>query len=139
MPIRLPILLLAVATAIACGEPRQNGDPPRAAFVARSIVPTGTLVTFDASHSQDNGLIISYTFDFGDAAPALVSASPEAEHAYAAAAAYRVTLTVADDLSNEGFATHEIVVTDTYAPCASDAVCATDSECTATECWISPP
>ena len=69
-------LLAALPLLAACGSPHVGTDEPTATFVARSVVPLGEEVVFDGSLSTDNGLIVSYAFDFGDDTPALVSFSP---------------------------------------------------------------
>src|SRR5437867_9641978 len=71
-------------------------QPPVASFTANPN-PTnpGVLVSFDASASSDpDGTIVSYSWEFGDAAS---GSGANATHAYATAGTYRVNLTVVDN------------------------------------------
>ena len=135
--------LLACLTVLpllaACGQPHQGKDPPTAAFVARSVVPLGEAVQFDGSWSKDNGLIVAYAFDFGDDSPVLVTFSPHARHSYVTASVFHVTLTVEDDKGNVGHATHQIKVTEEWAPCTEGLDCRPEGECREGECWIARP
>jgi len=69
---------------------------PIASFTeSATTVPTGTVITFNASLSYDpDGHILSYFWDFGDGTN---STSVTTEHAYADNGTYTVTLTVTDD------------------------------------------
>jgi len=71
--------------------------PPVAIFsVTPPIGVEGSIITFDASASHDDGWIASYLWDFGDGTNAT---SKVAQHAWSAgfAGVYTVTLTVADN------------------------------------------
>jgi len=108
----LPALIALLAVAIACGEARRGTDPPTAVLEAPHTAAPLVEVAFDGSRSSDNGLIVSYGFDFGDDSPVLISFSPTARHAYAETGTFIVTLTVEDDLGNRGHATHELRVSE---------------------------
>ena len=108
---RLFLALIALL-ALACGEERRGTEPPTAVIEAPHTAAPYVEVAFDGSRSSDNGLIVSYGFDFGDDSPVLISFSPTARHAYAEAGTFIVTLTVEDDLGNRGHATHELRVSE---------------------------
>lgn len=59
--------------------------------------PKGSMrCSMDASGSQDDVRIASYSWDFGDGSPVVVSTQPKAVYKYNAAGTYTVTLVVAD-------------------------------------------
>jgi PKD repeat protein len=85
----------------------QNNMAPTALFIHAC---SGLVCTFDASGSFDlDGDIDSYEWDFGDSSTAM---GQTAEHGYAAAGEYTVTLTVADDLGALGSLVESIEVVD---------------------------
>jgi len=73
-------------------------DPilPSANFssIQKSVV--GVIIAFNASGSTDNGIIIKYTWDFGDG-NITTSLSPQISHCYLNAGIYLVNLTVTDE------------------------------------------
>ena len=94
--------LNATAT-ITQGEPAPN-KPPVAAF---TNTVSGLAVSVDAAGSSDpDGTIASYAWDFGDQSTAT---GATAEHSYAAAGTYTVTLTVRDN--RDGTAVSAVPVT----------------------------
>lgn len=73
-------------------------EPPVASFV---FSPTDPLeneeVTFDASSStSDGGVIIGYTWDFGDGSPQVTEGDPITNHTYNTYGIYTITLNVTD-------------------------------------------
>ncbi|MBE0636480.1 PKD domain-containing protein, partial [Candidatus Bipolaricaulota bacterium] len=87
-------------------------SPPVAVFTAvPSAVVPGEIVAFDASGSLDgDGWIAAYHWDFGDGTSAQ---GVVAEHQYAVAGTYAVTLTVADNGDAMGTVQSEMLVIDT--------------------------
>ncbi|HLE46623.1 MAG TPA: PKD domain-containing protein, partial [Thermoplasmata archaeon] len=84
-------------------------QPPVASFTATPArANPGDPVAFDASASYDpDGSIVSYSWDFGDAASG-TGVTPS--HAYAAPGLYTVALTVVDNASLSGTATRAVRV-----------------------------
>ncbi len=72
---------------------------PAATYTYSPIDPfVGETVTFDASGSYDpDGIIVSYTWDFGDETPTETTDQSTTTHAYIAGGTYTVTLNVTDD------------------------------------------
>jgi len=69
--------------------------PPKAAFTATPMEATvGQVVAFDASASSDNGKIVTYYWEFGDATE---GNGKKSTHAFTAPGTYEVTLWVTDD------------------------------------------
>lgn len=76
-----------------------ENQPPRASAVLSSndVVP-GEAVRLDASLSSDpDGMVTSYSVDWGDGTQTNWSRTPGAEHAYGAPGLYVVTVRVRDD------------------------------------------
>jgi len=77
---------------------------PVASFTYSPSSPaTGEIVTFDASSSQPKGgIIILYSWNFGDSSPLANTTTPTTTHIYTVAGNYTVTLTITDSerLSN---------------------------------------
>ena len=71
---------------------------PIAEFTWSPYYPqVGENVTFDASDSTpDGGIIISYTWDFGDSTPTTIESDPITNHTYTAHGDYTVTLNITD-------------------------------------------
>ncbi|MBC7093129.1 PKD domain-containing protein, partial [Candidatus Bipolaricaulota bacterium] len=84
-------------------------QPPTASFVFSPTNPDpGVSVTFNGTASSDpDGTIVSYAWNFGDGGTA---SGPTVSHAYGAAGAYTVTLTVTDNLGATGTKTQTIQV-----------------------------
>jgi PKD repeat protein len=78
---------------------------PVASFIVNPDEPApGNGATFDASSSTVTaGIIVSYTWDFGDGTLVVTTGSPTVQHTFAAAGVYVVSLTVTDS----GGRTHE--------------------------------
>ena len=100
-------------------------DPPVAALTLAQLASPPLTVSADASGSTDTDLtpILRYQFDFGDGTPMDTTTAPTAaaQHTYAAAGQYTVTLTATDTgglTSSPATATIEIVAPD-YAPVAA--------------------
>jgi len=74
--------------------------PPVASLIVAQLASPAFTVNADASGSTDTDAtpIASYAFDFGDGTPPVVTAAPvaTAQHTYAAAAHYTVTVLVTD-------------------------------------------
>jgi PKD repeat protein len=84
---------------------------PTAAF---SFEVSDFAVSVDGAASSDSdGSIVSYQWGFGDGATA---SGATADHTYAAAGAYPVTLTVTDDGGATGQVTRQVVVSEPGAP-----------------------
>ena len=74
-------------------------------------------VTFDGSASTDDSAIDSYAWDFGDGGTA---EGATAEHSFAEAGVYTVTLTVTDDDANEASAGQLASIREVEAPSCFD-------------------
>ncbi|OGS52436.1 MAG: hypothetical protein A3K75_04310 [Euryarchaeota archaeon RBG_13_61_15] len=84
-------------------------EPPTAEFTWTNA---DLLISVDASTSKDpDGAIVLYTWNWGDGSPDESYTSPSAEHGYAYAGMYPVTLTVTDDDGATGTMTHEVTAT----------------------------
>ena len=83
--------------------------PPNAAPTASFTSSASFLAaSFDATASSDaDGTVASYTWAFGDGA---TGGGPTAQHAYAAAGTYDVTLTVTDDDGATATTTQQVTV-----------------------------
>jgi PKD repeat protein len=91
--------------AIHRGTPPPD-QAPTAAFTSSS---SGLSASVDATGSTDpDGTITSYRWTFGDGGSAT---GVTAQHTYAAAGSYPVTLTVTDDSGTTGSVTHPVAVT----------------------------
>jgi PKD repeat protein len=98
--------------------------PPTAAFASSC---SGLTCTFDASASTDSdGTVQSYSWSFGDAASATTST---AQHTYASAGTYAVTLSVSDDAGLVDTTSKSITVVATV-PTASFTVTCVGGSCT---------
>jgi len=91
-----------------------NGTPVPA-FSVSSPAQEGRPVTFDASASADDGVIVSYQWDFGDASS---GSGVRATHTYAQGGSYSVTLTVTDNRGLAASKTQEVAVQSVSAPTA---------------------
>ena len=95
----------ATATTEAPVVVRAANQTPVANF---SFVADFLQLTFDGTGSTDpDGTIASYSWAFGDGA---VGAGPTAQHSYAAAGRYDVTLTVTDDRGGSSIKTTSVTV-----------------------------
>jgi PKD repeat protein len=85
----------AVAARYELGAPEPVNVPPTADF---GSTVAGKVVTVDAAASADSdGTIVSYEWNFGDGTPAVTATTATAQHTYATAGNYTVSLTVVDD------------------------------------------
>jgi len=90
--------------------------PPTAAFTASpNPVNAGSLVTFADASYDDDGDIVSWSWDFGDTG---TSTEQNPTHTYSAVGSYPVTLTVTDDEGATDTATLTVEVTN--APPVAD-------------------
>jgi PKD repeat protein len=79
--------------------------PPVASFISTCVELTCTV---DATGTDADGSIVGWSWNFGDATVA--EPGLEAQHTYAAAGAYQVTLTVTDDDGAQGSITQQLDV-----------------------------
>jgi PKD repeat protein len=77
----------------------------------------GTIFSFDASGSSDNGVIVDYHWDFGDGNTDN-GANPDMDYAFSSPGVYTVTLTVTDAGGNIDSDSITITVWDVTAPIA---------------------
>lgn len=93
-----------------------NGTPI-ASFSFSPTAPTSfTPVNFDASSSRDDdGVIVSYDWRFGDGA---TGSGVRTSHAYTAPGQYEATLTVTDDRNSRASVTKTVTVSASPAPTA---------------------
>lgn len=91
-------------------------NAPVADFTWDPYLPRrGETVTFDASiSSPDGGVIIGYTWDFGDGTPIAEENDPVTTHVYAAAGEYLITLNVTDSEGRWDTETKQITVAPIY-------------------------
>ncbi len=102
----------------------QIRDYPIAVFTyAPSIPDVDGAVTFDASSSTPNGgIIVSFSWDFGDGSPVLNTTNPVTAHVFNVSGNYTVTLTVTDSEGLSSTASQVVYVADrpnalfTYSP-----------------------
>ncbi len=133
------LLVLATLTGLtlaACGEPRGGRGYPLATFVCHNPAQVGTIETFDASASTDDGIIESYTFDFGDGTPPVRAAAPAVRHRFEREGTFTVQLDVVDELGNVAFERRVLRVV-AEAPTCVDR-CGGHMRCVDARCWFSP-
>jgi PKD repeat protein len=96
-----------------------NVAPTAVAAADRTRVNVGDTVNFDGSSSSDPGNDpLTYTWDFGDGTPPVVTANPTTSHSYAnGPATYNVILTVTD--GDGGTASDSLQVTVNAPPIAT--------------------
>jgi PKD repeat protein len=89
-------------------EPTPINQPPSAAISGPTSGLVGETLSFDGSGSYDeDGSIVSYTWDFGDGT---TGSEVTVTHVYTQAGGYQVTLTVTDDGGLSDLATHLIAI-----------------------------
>lgn len=93
-------------------QPAGTPPPANQAPTAVLSVPCVDLACFAsaAGSSDPDGFIATYTWDFGDGTAPVSEPDAAAEHTYAAAGDYTVTLTVTDDEGATGTATAQVSV-----------------------------
>jgi len=124
---RLAAALALLAFGAACEKlPAVPNVPPAASFVYSPVSPVNagqTVVVFNASGSTDSdGLIASYTWNFGDGTPEETRTTPTITHVFPDTPAtcleivYTVLLTVADDKGARSSASQTVRVTELPPP-----------------------
>jgi chitodextrinase len=94
-----------------------SNQPPRAQFSVSASTGTAPLVvTFDAASSSDDGGIVGYAWNFGDAGA--TASGRTAMHTYNQAGSYTATLTVTDDGGLTAAAEKQVFVTAASPPAA---------------------
>lgn len=104
--------------------------PPTATFFFTPVSPLyagQSTVQFSASGSRDeDGTIVSYSWDFGDGTARATSEAPEMRHMFPDTAArcmtitYGVSLTVTDDKGVSSVAAEPVTVTELPSPTAEE-------------------
>src|SRR5688572_11769504 len=95
-----PLILFVVACAAACGSAGSGpaNEPPIAEIDVEPIAPVATPVLINAGRSSDpDGVIVSYTFQFADGSPELVSPVAEITHPFPRGGRFQVAVIVTDD------------------------------------------
>jgi PKD repeat protein len=103
--------------------------PPTASFFFTPVSPVyagQSSVLFNASGSRDDdGAIVSYSWDFGDGTARLASEEPSLRHTFPDTPArcleitYGVSLTVTDDKGMSAVVAERVTVTELPAPASS--------------------
>ena len=102
-----PLTPAQVQSHYALGRGEAPNQPPTAAFTTDV---TGELaVSVESTSTDGDGTIADHSWDFGDGTPA--ATGPAAEHTYASAGTYTVTLTVTDDDGATASTTKQVTVT----------------------------
>jgi PKD repeat protein len=110
-------------------------DPPpnQAPTASFSSQVTGLQTSLDGSGSTDpDGVVASYAWDFGDGQR---GTGASAQHTYAQAGTYPVSLTVTDDRGATATRTSSVTVTAPTPPPATTVVAADTFERTVTDGW----
>ncbi len=97
----------------------ETNEPPVAAFdLSTNTTETGTAVGFDATASDDpDGFVSRYEWDFnGDGRTDATYVVPRANHTYASAGTFDVSLTVVDVFGVTDTATRTVEVTESADP-----------------------
>ena len=88
------LLLVTSLGGSAPPPPPAGNSPPTASF--SYSCSKGSRCSFDASSSRDDGGIVRYSWNFGDATPVVVSTTAKTAHRYASPMTVLVTLVVTD-------------------------------------------
>jgi PKD repeat protein len=126
-----PWLVAALMPVLGCEKLPAAPDtnlPPTASFFFTPVSPVyagQSSIEFTASGSRDeDGTIVSYTWDFGDGTAPVTSTDPSAHHMFPDTPArclqitYGVSLTVTDDKGMSAVAAEPVTVTELPAPTA---------------------
>lgn len=95
------------------GQVTLDTTPPKAEASEDKVVDEDKEVTFTASASTDDGLIVDYNWSFGDGTS---GAGEVASHVYPEPGAYQVKLSVADEQNNIGEDSCTVTVRDITPP-----------------------
>ncbi len=94
-------------------------QPPTAVINGPTSGLVGELLTFDASSSSDpDGMIASYTWDFGDGSTAV---GMTVNHSYNAAGTYHLILTITDDDGLSDTSTYTLLIEEPVAVLVEEA------------------
>ena len=130
-PHTLALILGVTGLGTACGEDRNgpSNTPPAAAFTPSCAL---LVCTFTDGSSDADGQVTAYTWDFGDGAAS--ETSKDAQHTYAAANTYTVSLTVTDNAGAANGVTKSVQVRGqpNAPPTASFTSLCTDLACSFT-------
>ena len=109
---RLALSLCFLLLLVACGgESAPEPEPNKAPKAAFTFTQTDLMVSVDASTSTDSdGSIASYTWDFGDETETVTGST--AEHSYARAGGFSISLTVKDDDGAEASTMETVTLVD---------------------------
>ena len=91
-------------------------NPPVAALSCPASGTVGQQLTVNGAGSTDDGTIVTYRFDFGDATTPISGPATSANHTYTTAATYTVSLTVTDNSGLTNTKTCSIPVADGSGP-----------------------
>lgn len=128
---RLSLVVALLLPVLGCEDLPAAPDtnlPPTATFFFTPVSPVyagQSSVQFSASGSRDDdGTIVSYTWDFGDGTAKLTGEEPTVRHMFPDTPArcllvtYGVSLTVTDDKGLSSVAAEPVTVTELPAPTA---------------------
>ena len=123
----IALVLAITGLGTACGGDGNgpSNTPPAAAFTTSCDTLT---CTFADSSSDADGQVIAYAWDFGDGTAA--ATTKDAQHTYAAANTYTVSLTVTDDGGAANGVTKSVQVTRANVPPTANFT----SSCAELEC-----
>jgi len=97
--------------------------PPIAIFSSNSPSCSGTAVLFDDMSSTSNGIISTWSWDFGDGSNSVINApaNPNVVHSYAAAGIFEVILTIYTSTGCEASYTSSVSINDNPVSAFSSA------------------
>jgi PKD repeat protein len=90
-----------------------NADPTAAFSFSPTDPETDETVTFTDASTDSDGTVVSWSWDFGDAA---TSTDQNPTHPYSSANTYTVRLTVTDNEGETNYVEHDVTVTAPAAP-----------------------
>jgi PKD repeat protein len=108
IPHALALVLGVTGLGTACGGDRSgpSNTPPAAAFTPSCVL---LVCTFADGSTDADGQVMAYSWNFGDGAAA--ATTRDAQHTFAAANTYTVSLTVTDNDGAADGVTHSVQVT----------------------------